>query len=77
MSRSPALALLGTASLGLAAATVMLHPRTAICAIALCLTIHAARCARLAIFLLVVLMIGALAGIRVDAAPRATTRLER
>ncbi|HEV2785311.1 MAG TPA: hypothetical protein VGV67_02890 [Solirubrobacteraceae bacterium] len=56
---------------------MMLHPRTAICAIALCLTIHAARCARLAIFLLVVLMIGALAGIRVDAAPRATTRLER
>ena len=77
MSRPPALTALGVATLGLAAATLPLHPRAAMPAILLCLLLHAARCTRVAIVLLAVLMIGTLAGIRIDAAPPATPRLER
>ena len=77
MSRPPALTALGVATLGLAAATLTLHPRAAIPAIVLCLLLHAARYTRLAIVLLLVLMIATLAGIRVDAAPPAAPRPER
>lgn len=56
------------ATLALAAVGLALHPRAALPAVVLCGLLHLARYPRLAVALLAVLMIAALAGVRVDAA---------
>ena len=71
MTRPGAATVLGIPVVGLAAATVALHPRAAVPAVAFCALLPVARYTRLAVVLLVVLMIGTLAGVRVDAAPPA------
>jgi hypothetical protein len=77
MTRPAAATVLGIAAVGLAAATVALHPRAAGPAVALCALLHVARYTRLAVVLLLVLMIATLAGVRVDAAPPAPPAVER
>lgn len=61
----------------LTAAALVLHPRAAVPAVAFCALLHTARYTRLALVLLVVLMVGTLAGIRVDAAPPAPRGAQR
>ena len=70
-------AALGVGAWALAAATLALHPRAVVPAMAVCGLLHAARYTRLATVLLVVLTIAALAGVRVDAAPPALPAVER
>lgn len=77
MTRAAGARMPGIAAVCLTAATAALHPRAAVPAVALCALLYAARHTRLAVVLLVVLMIGTLAGVRVDAAPPAPAGVER
>lgn len=77
MTRPSGAAALGVGAWALAAATLTVHPRAVVPAMALCGLLHAARYTRVATVLLVVLTIAALAGIRVDAAPPAVPGVER
>lgn len=77
MTRPSAAAVLGVLGCGLAAVALALHPRATVPAVILGALLHLARYTRLAAVLLVVLMIAALAGVRVDAAPPAVPRVER
>ena len=77
MRRAAGPRMFGIAAVCLTAATVAIHPRAAVPALAFCALLHAARRTRLAVVLLVVLMIGTLAGVRVDAARPALAGVER